>query len=104
MQFTDKGFLILQIHPISQLTTLADWYVGATGDKAFVPMNFNGRLSLQGKLALNVGGGKGIVLSGLYQDNEYRDYDHLYRFNPDGDYKKFQKSFSRNCKLYIIVG
>lgn len=71
----------------------ADWYVGATGDKAYVPMNFNKRLSLQGKLALNVGGGKGIVLSALYQDNKYRDYDHSYRLNPDGDYKKFQKSF-----------
>ncbi|HMN48023.1 MAG TPA: TonB-dependent receptor [Ignavibacteriaceae bacterium] len=71
----------------------ADWYIGATGDKAYVPMNFNKRLSLQGKLAFNVGGGKGIVLSGLYQDIKYRDYDHLYRLNPDGDYKKFQKSF-----------
>src|SRR3989339_365164 len=71
----------------------ADWYVGATGDKAYIPMNFSKRLSLQGKLALNVGGGKGIVLSGLYQDNKYRDYDHLYRLNPDGDYKKFQKSY-----------
>ena len=71
----------------------AKWYVGATGDKAYVPMNFNKKLSLQGKLALNVGGGKGIVLSGLYQDNKYRDYDHIYRLNPDGDYKKFQKSF-----------
>jgi len=71
----------------------ADWYVGATGDKAYIPMNFSKRLSLQGKLAFNVGGGKGIVLSGLYQDNKYRDYDHSYRLNPDGDYKKFQKSF-----------
>lgn len=71
----------------------ADWYIGATGDKAYVPMNFNKKLSLQGKLALNVGGGKGIVLSGLYQDNKYRDYDHLYKLNPDGDYQKFQKSF-----------
>ncbi|MFA4924388.1 MAG: TonB-dependent receptor, partial [Ignavibacteriaceae bacterium] len=71
----------------------ADWYVGATGDSAYVPMNFSRRLSLQGKLALNVGGGKGIVLSGLYQDNKFRDYDHSYRLNPDGDYKKFQKSF-----------
>jgi outer membrane receptor protein involved in Fe transport len=72
----------------------ADWYVGATGDKAYVPMNFNRQLSLQGKLALNVGGGgRGIVFSGLYQDNEYRDYDHLYKLNPDGDYKKFQKSY-----------
>lgn len=71
----------------------ADWYVGATGDKAYVPMNFSKRFSLQGKLALNVGGGKGIVLSALYQDNQYRDYNHSYRLNPDGDYKKFQNSF-----------
>ena len=70
----------------------ADWYVGATGDKAYVPMNLSRRLSLQGKLAVNVGGGKGIVLSGLYQDNQYRDYDHIYKLNPDGDYKKYQKS------------
>jgi outer membrane receptor protein involved in Fe transport len=71
----------------------ADWYVGATGDGAYVPMNFNEQLSLQGKLALTVGGGKGIVLSGLYQDNKYKDYDHLYKLNPDGDYTKFQKSY-----------
>ena len=70
-----------------------DWYIGDTGDSAYVPMNFNRRLSLQGKLAFNVGDGKGIVLSGLYQDNEYRDYDHLYQLNPDGDYKKFQRSY-----------
>lgn len=70
-----------------------NWYVGATGDNSYVPMNYNRRLSLQGKLALNVGGGKGVVLTGLYTDNKYRDYDHLYRLNPDGDYKKFQSSF-----------
>ncbi|MCJ7554820.1 MAG: carboxypeptidase-like regulatory domain-containing protein, partial [Ignavibacteriaceae bacterium] len=71
----------------------ADWYIGATGDGDYIPMNFNRRLSLQGKLAFNVGGGKGIVLSGLYQDNKYRDYDHNYKLNPDGDYKKFQKRY-----------
>ena len=71
----------------------ADWYVGSTGDKKYVPMNFSRKLSLQGKLAVNVGGGKGIVLSALYQDNKFRDYDHIYKLNPDGDYKKFQKSF-----------
>lgn len=70
----------------------ADWYVGATGDKAYVPMNYSHKLSLQGKLAVNVGGGRGIVFTGLYQDNQYKDYNHLYRLNPDGDYQKFQKS------------
>jgi hypothetical protein len=47
-----------------------DWYVGSTGDKEYVPMNFNEKFSLQAKLALNVGGGKGLVLSGFYQDSK----------------------------------
>lgn len=69
-----------------------DWYVGSTGDSSYVPMNSNQRLSLQAKLALNVGGGKGVVLSGFYQDSKYRDYNHLYKLNPDGDYNRYQKS------------
>ncbi len=69
------------------------WYVGATGDGAYVPMNFQKRMSLQGKLAINVGGAKGIVLNGLYQTRDYRDYDHAFQLNPDGDYLRYQKSF-----------
>ena len=29
-----------------------DWYVGSTGDNAYVPMNSNERLSLQGKVSI----------------------------------------------------
>lgn len=81
----------------------ADWYVGATGDKEYVPMNFNQRLSFQGKLAINVGGGKGVVLSGLYQDNKYRDYNQSYKLNPDGDYQKFQKSFLGIISYTLLI-
>ncbi len=70
-----------------------NWYVGATGDSSNVPMNFSRQLTLQGKLAFKVGSGKGIVFEGLYQDHKYKDYDHLFKLNPDGDYKKFQTSF-----------
>ena len=71
----------------------SDWYVGATGDNANVPMNYSKQLTLQGKLNFKVGAGRGIVLEGLYQDHKYKDYNHIYRFNPDGDYKRFQTSF-----------
>jgi outer membrane receptor protein involved in Fe transport len=69
------------------------WYVGATGDSAYVPMNFQKRFSMQGKLEINVGTAKGIVLSAMYQKLDYRDYDHSFVLNPDGDYKKFHTSF-----------
>jgi len=67
-------------------------YIGATGDGADVPMNFNEKLSLQGKLAFNVGTGRGIVLNALYSNSKWKDYDHRFKLNNDGDYKKFNKS------------
>jgi outer membrane receptor protein involved in Fe transport len=69
-----------------------DWYIGATGDGAEVSMNYSRRLTLQGKLEAKVGSGKGIVLQGLYQQSKYREYDHSFRLNPDGDYERIQKS------------
>lgn len=71
----------------------ADWVVEATGDNKYVPLAFNDKLSLQGKIAIKVGEGRGIVFNGLYTKEKYRDYDHLYKLNPDGDYKKFNDSY-----------
>jgi len=71
----------------------SQWHIGATGDGAHVPMSFEKRWSLQGKLSLNVGSSKGIILQGLYQNRAYKDYDHQFRLDPDGDYKRFQESF-----------
>ena len=69
-----------------------DWFVGGTGDGAKVSMNYSRRLTLQGKLEARVGSAKGIVLQGLYQQTTYREYDHAFRLNPDGDYQRIQKS------------
>ncbi|MGB5849575.1 MAG: TonB-dependent receptor [Ignavibacteriaceae bacterium] len=71
----------------------ADWIVVSTGDGAFVPLAFNDKLQLQAKIAIKVGMGRGIVLNGLYSQKKYRDYDHIYKLNPDGDYKKFNDSY-----------
>ncbi len=67
-------------------------YIGATGDSAYVPMNFNEKLSLQGKIAVNVGSGRGVVLNALYSNSKWKDYDHRFKLNPDGDYNKFNQS------------
>ncbi len=69
------------------------WYVGGTGDSAYVPMNYNKRYSLQGKLSFKVGNSKGIVLNALYTNTKYRQYDQLFKLNPDGDYTYYQKGF-----------
>ena len=56
-------------------------------------MNSSERLSLQGKLGFKVGSGRGIVLNTMYNKNNYRDYDHRFKLNPDGDYKRFNVSY-----------
>jgi outer membrane receptor protein involved in Fe transport len=71
----------------------ATWHVGATGDGAYVPMNFQRRYTLQGKLNVDVGNAKGLVLQAFYQQQDYKTYDHQFVLNPDGDYRRFQKSF-----------
>lgn len=81
-----------------------DWYIGATGDKKYVPMNYNRRYSLQGKLSLKLGNGKGLIFSGLYQDRKYKEYNHEYRLNPDGDYQRFQNSTLASMNYNHIFG
>ncbi|MEO8399097.1 MAG: carboxypeptidase-like regulatory domain-containing protein, partial [Ignavibacteriaceae bacterium] len=78
-------------------------YIGATGDGAYVPMNFNEKLSLQGKISIGVGAGRGIVLNSLYSDNKWRDYDHRFKLNPDGDYKKFNTSLLTSISYTQIL-
>lgn len=69
-------------------------YIGATGDNADVPMNYNKKLSLQGKLSIDIGtGGKGIVINSLYSRSEWKDYNHIYKLNPDGDYTKYDRNY-----------
>lgn len=80
-----------------------DYYIGATGDNDFVSMRYNQKLNLQGKLAINVGSGKGIVLTGMYQDQKYRDYNHSYQFNPDGDYQKFNNSLLGIASYTLVL-
>jgi len=81
-----------------------DWYIGATGDNKYVSMNYDKRLTLQGKLSLNVGGGKGIVFSGLYQDNQNRTYNNSFTLNPDGDYTYYQKSYLGSINYTLVLG
>ncbi|HTR80660.1 MAG TPA: TonB-dependent receptor [Bacteroidota bacterium] len=71
----------------------SQWYIGSTGDGKYVPMNYQKRYNLQGKVSFDVGNSKGLILQGIYQDNQYRDYDQQFQLDPDGDYTQYQKSF-----------
>jgi outer membrane receptor protein involved in Fe transport len=82
----------------------AERYIGATGDNSYVSMNYNKKLSLQGKLAIDVGtGGKGIVINSLYSRSEYKDYNHMYKLNPDGDYTKYDRNYLTSLNYTYVL-
>ena len=59
-----------------------------------VPMNNRERVSGQAKLTWALSGVTKLSLSGLYSHISYRDYNHGYRLNPDGNVKKFDKGYN----------
>lgn len=69
------------------------WAVQA-GDSAMVSMNPFQKISIQGKLTYNIS--PVIKLSyGIFWDKaKSRNYDHSFKFNPDGDYQHFKNGYT----------
>jgi outer membrane receptor protein involved in Fe transport len=60
----------------------------------FVPMNSNQRLTGQLKLAYQLRPDIKIDLEGLLQNRDFREYDHSFRFNPEGNFQREQSAWS----------
>ena len=112
--FRDEGYIygerIFNPSDVSDFSANdpAEWQVVSTGDGIFVPIAFDNKLSLQAKIAIKVGTGRGIILNGLYSNRKYRSFndlgkvgsissgtanDHIYMLNPDGDYTRLNDSY-----------
>jgi outer membrane cobalamin receptor len=64
------------------------WYIEKTGDGSIVPMNDSKKVNLQGKITLSLDNGLKFSYNGLYTRSDYEDYDHLFKYDPNGNYKK----------------
>ncbi|MER3524249.1 MAG: TonB-dependent receptor [Ignavibacteria bacterium] len=69
----------------------SQWYIERSGDGRFIPMNPDRRWTTQAKLAFTLFGNDKLRLNLLHQQNEFRRYDHRYKYNPDGIYHHFGK-------------
>ncbi len=67
---------------------------GSEGDGEYVPMNWSERWMGIGNLSIFASKYFKFNLEALYSDNEYSDYNHAFKYNPDGDVNKFSKSLS----------
>ena len=67
------------------------WIIRATGDRKFVPMNFDKRSTLQGKLTARLFGSDKLRFQYLHQLHDYNNYDHRYKYDPDGNYTHYTR-------------
>ena len=61
-----------------------------TGDGEYVPMNNSERISLHGRLSLMTFSNIRLSLTSMYNNEEFKDYNHEFAYNPDGDLNRFQ--------------
>ncbi|RMI17013.1 MAG: TonB-dependent receptor [Calditrichaeota bacterium] len=62
-----------------------------------VPMNNSRRFTGNLKLTFRPGSTDKISLEGFYQRRNWREYDHRFRLNPDGDYRRRQWSVNASA-------
>ena len=86
----DDGYLYGQ----RQFTT-----AGTPGDMEFVAMNYSKRLIGITNLSWFASPRFKFNLEGLFSDEEFKDYNHDFKLNPDGDVKKFTNSISTTFTL-----
>lgn len=72
---------------------IADSTTGA-GDGEIVSMNWNEKIYAQGKLTYKVVSGLKLNANFLIDDVHYRDYDHSFAYNPDGDFKRYRRGIT----------
>lgn len=79
-------------------------FIQSTGDSAYVPMNPNYRKILQGKLSLKLTQRAKLNYTGFYEDDRHRDFDRLFKYNPDGNYHHFSDSYQHSLQFTYMFG
>lgn len=83
--------------------TSLDDLANLTEGAEIVPMNSQNKYSLNGKLSYTITNSLNVHLNYLLSNREYQDYDHFYRWNPDGDLQRYDRgetgSFTLNHSL-----
>jgi len=82
------------------------WFTpqGEKGDAETVPMEPFKKLSGQFKLTWQLTNSLKLTYNLLGNDNTFRWYDRFYKYNPDGDYQRFENSLNQILGITHILG
>lgn len=67
---------------------------GTEANREVVPMNWSKNLYGQGNISFSPVQELKFLFEGLYSKVDFQDYNHEYRWNPDGDVNKFSHSYN----------
>lgn len=76
-----------------------EWKVEKSGDSSFVAMNPSLSFNLVSKISTNLGQKTKLHLSYLANNREFQDYNHPFKYNPDGNYRQFRRGSSAAVAL-----
>ncbi len=79
-------------------------FIHSTGDSVYVPMNPDSKKSLQGKLSFKLSTRDKINYTGFFEDEEHRDFDRLFKYNPDGNYHHESSSYQHALQYTHMFG
>lgn len=66
------------------------YIIQSTGDKSYVPMNWQEKVYFQGKVSYKPLSTIKLTYNTIVDRVQYSDYDHMYSYNPDGNLKRFR--------------
>ena len=76
-----------------------EWHVEATGDSSFIPMNPSTSMNFMSKISTSLGQRTKLSLSYLQNNYKFQNYNHLFKYNPDGNYRQFRHGRSITASL-----
>ncbi|MCK4715979.1 MAG: carboxypeptidase-like regulatory domain-containing protein, partial [Candidatus Marinimicrobia bacterium] len=80
-----------------------NWTIQRSGNGKSQAMNPNEKISLNGKLSLKMFSALNLELQGSYSNRNWKDYNHLFKYNPDGIINQYQDRYQFSTSLTHIA-
>ncbi|HFE65542.1 MAG TPA: TonB-dependent receptor [Caldithrix sp.] len=76
-----------------------DWYIESSGDSEMVSMNPFNKITAQGNLTYKLSPTLKLGYGFLWDKVKYRKYNQSFKYNPDGDYRRFKNGYTHLLNL-----
>lgn len=70
-----------------------NWYIERSGSGKYIPMNYSWRNSFQGSFYFKITPRLSLDIDGNYGERRWKEYNHLFKYNPRGIPTKYQSNY-----------